>query len=87
MRNVSLSDDEDLESVPGGGDGGAAADSSAVRSGDLSPERSGDGGIAAADFTLLVMPYPEGSQTRYESNLERLCRQVSKTCAIASHSQ
>jgi hypothetical protein len=55
---------------------------------DLSPVRGGDGGSAAADFSaLLVMPYPKESQTRYESNLERLCRQVSKTCAIASHSQ
>jgi hypothetical protein len=78
-----LSDDEDLGPHPGGGGGGAAADSSAVRSGDLPPERSGDGGIPAASAS----PYPEGSQTRYESNLERLCRQVSKTCAIASHSQ
>ena len=80
---MSFSDDGDLDPFPGGGDGGTAADSSAVRSGDLLPGRSGDGGIPAA----FASPYPEGSQTRYESNLERLCRQVSKTCAIASHSQ
>ncbi len=55
---------------------------------DLTPVRGGDGGIAAADFSAsLVMPFPKESQTRYKSNLERFCRQVSKTCAISSHSQ
>jgi hypothetical protein len=50
--------------------------------------QGGNGGVPAADVSAgsLVVLYPRRLQARYESNLQRLCRQVCRIYAHASNS-